>query len=149
MVCLDLNKIERSLKIKEVQLPELGGSVFVRELSAKELLIVEEDMDKKGNTLGVAYLITEDIKYADRAWEEVENVCDFKTWNHTVHDLDSTTFLESVALAYDWLYDYLDDTQKVYIIEKCNYHILKIRLILKRNGRQEGLYEYNENGCDN
>ena len=41
MVCLDLNKIERSLKIKEVQLPELGGSVFVRELSAKELLIVE------------------------------------------------------------------------------------------------------------
>lgn len=49
MVCLDLNKIERNLKIKEVQIPELGGSVFVRELSARELLIVEEDVDKKGN----------------------------------------------------------------------------------------------------
>lgn len=51
MVCLDLNKIERSLKIKEVQLAELGGSVFVRELSARELLIVEDDADKKGNAM--------------------------------------------------------------------------------------------------
>lgn len=58
MVCLDLNKIERSLKIKEVQLPELGGSVFVRELSAKELLIVEEDMDKKGNGMHAMLLFS-------------------------------------------------------------------------------------------
>lgn len=49
MVCLDLTKIERNLKVKEVQIPELGGSIYVKEMSGQELMILEDDIEKKGN----------------------------------------------------------------------------------------------------
>ncbi len=54
--------------------------------------------------LALAYLLTEDERYKDRLWQELEAVCNFSDWNPG-HFLDVGDFAYGVALAYDWLYD--------------------------------------------
>jgi len=54
--------------------------------------------------LALAYLLTDDVRYKDRLWQELEAVCNFSDWNPG-HFLDVGDFAYGVALAYDWLYD--------------------------------------------
>lgn len=62
-------------------------------------------------TCALAYLITDDVRYKDRAWAEIENICSFPNWN-TKHFLDTGEYSRAVAFAYDWLYDDWTDEQK-------------------------------------
>ncbi len=55
-------------------------------------------------TCALAYLVTEDVRYKDRAWAEIENICSFESWNPD-HFLDVGEYSRAVALAYDWLYN--------------------------------------------
>ena len=48
--------------------------------------------------------MTRDQKYADRAWAELNAVCNFPDWN-TQHFLDVGEMSAAVALGYDWMYD--------------------------------------------
>lgn len=68
--------------------------------------------------LGVAYLITDDVKYADRMWTELENCLSWKDWNIKNHFLDSGEIGPGIAFAYDVLSDYLTDEQKAFIRTK-------------------------------
>lgn len=62
--------------------------------------------------LSFMYKITGDTKYADRAWSELENVAiNYPDWSHK-HLLDTAMTSNGVAIGYDWLYDYLNDSQK-------------------------------------
>ncbi|MBD2845320.1 Ig-like domain-containing protein [Paenibacillus sp. IB182496] len=56
-------------------------------------------------TLAMAYLVSEDAQYAERAWDELEAVADFDDWNPS-HFLDTAEMTYAVAIGYDWLYDY-------------------------------------------
>lgn len=62
-------------------------------------------------TLGLVWQVTNDEKYARRAWEELENVCNFSDWCPT-HFLDVAEMSLAVAVGYDWFFDYLNDSQK-------------------------------------
>lgn len=55
-------------------------------------------------TLGFAWQMTGEQKYADRAWTELNAVCNFPDWN-TQHFLDVGEMSAAVALGYDWMYD--------------------------------------------
>ncbi|MFD2117555.1 Ig-like domain-containing protein [Paenibacillus yanchengensis] len=63
--------------------------------------------------LAFMYQITGEEKYAARAWDELENVSstNYPDWSHQ-HFLDTAMTSFGVSIAYDWLYDYLDDDQK-------------------------------------
>ncbi|MBE7035226.1 MAG: hypothetical protein E7402_03760 [Ruminococcaceae bacterium] len=50
-------------------------------------------------------------QYAARAWTEINSLCNYTDWN-PYHFLDCGTVTSTVALAYDWLYSYLSDSQK-------------------------------------
>lgn len=63
-----------------------------------------------------AYLLTGYHAYADRAEQEILNACDFPHWD-PAHFLDTAEMCMAMAIAYDWLYDYLSDATKE-IIEK-------------------------------
>ncbi|MBE6812116.1 MAG: DUF4962 domain-containing protein [Ruminococcaceae bacterium] len=67
-------------------------------------------------TLGLVYKVTTDEKYALRAWEELENVCNFSDWCPT-HFLDVAEMSLAVAVGYDWFYDYLDEMQKQTLVD--------------------------------
>ena len=55
-------------------------------------------------TLGFAWQMTGDQKYADRAWAELSSVCSFPDWNPQ-HFLDVGEMSAAVSMGYDWMYD--------------------------------------------
>lgn len=71
--------------------------------------------------LGVAYYATGNGKYLDRIWKECENVLSWQHWNMSDDGsgfLDACEVGASIAMAYDTLYDWLDDNQKNFFREK-------------------------------
>ncbi|KAF8640814.1 hypothetical protein AX17_000463 [Amanita inopinata Kibby_2008] len=67
-----------------------------------------------------AYRMTNDTKWAERAWVEIQNAAgngttsfgpDQDKWN-SKHFLDTAEFSAAFGIAYDWLYDYWSDEQK-------------------------------------
>ncbi len=58
--------------------------------------------------LGVAYWMTDDPQYAERAWTELNTVADntlFPNWNPN-HFLDTAEMTHACAIGYDWFYHY-------------------------------------------
>lgn len=68
--------------------------------------------------LAFVYRITGDEKYLDRAWVELDSMCSaaYPDW-HPSHLLDTAMTANGVAIAYDWLYDYLTEEQRVQVEE--------------------------------
>ncbi|MDU5261441.1 MAG: heparinase II/III family protein, partial [Clostridium celatum] len=64
--------------------------------------------------LSFMYLLTNDEKYADRAWLEIENICNYNDWNNSFL-LDTVALSVAVAIGYDWLYNYLSIDQREFI----------------------------------
>lgn len=62
--------------------------------------------------IGIAYLYTGDERYADRLWKEAENFCSFEDW-YATDSLSHAEMLFAAAMVYDWLYDYLEPTDRV------------------------------------
>lgn len=65
---------------------------------------------------GMAYLLTNDSKYVDAAWNQLKEVCSWMDWNPS-HYLDLGEHAADVALAYDWLYQGLNTEQRKFIEE--------------------------------
>ncbi len=55
--------------------------------------------------LGVAWQLTGDSQYAERAWEELSTVAAFPDW-HPAHFLDTAEMTHACAIGYDWFYAY-------------------------------------------
>lgn len=69
------------------------------------LLSVSCEVLENMYTLGMAYRLTGDKKYADQAWVDLYAVCnDFPDW-HPIHDIDLGEMSAAVAIGYDWMYD--------------------------------------------
>ncbi|WNR42939.1 OmpL47-type beta-barrel domain-containing protein [Paenibacillus roseipurpureus] len=64
--------------------------------------------------LGYAYQMTGDVKYAERAWKEMENVINFPHWGNKEQGqfLGTGQVLFGMAIGYDWFFDYLTADQK-------------------------------------
>lgn len=60
---------------------------------------------------GLAYQLTGDKKYVDRAWLDIKSVCSFPDLNEA-HVIDCGTYLSGLALAYDWMYHALTEEQR-------------------------------------
>lgn len=79
---------------------------------AGRLLVPAKTIKERVQKLALAYHLTNDDKYAERAWTEIENACNFPNWHQGIHELDSSTMASAVAYGYDWLYDYWTKTDK-------------------------------------
>jgi len=55
--------------------------------------------------LGLAWQITGDNQYAERAWTELDTVANFPDW-HPPHFLDTAEMTHACAIGYDWFYQY-------------------------------------------
>ena len=80
------------------------------------LLYVCRDALKNMYTLGMAYQLTGEKKYADRAWLDMEAVSKFQDW-HPEHDIDLGEMCAAVAIGYDWMYHAYTDEQRAVIEE--------------------------------
>ncbi len=73
------------------------------------LLAVAEEALNNMLVLGMAYQLTDDVKYAERAWIDLEAISNFKDWYAI--PLDTGTFCAAVAIGYDWMYDAFTEDQ--------------------------------------
>ena len=77
----------------------------------KRLLAVSRKALTRLYYLAYSYRMTSDVKYLQRAEEELNAVSNFKSWNPS-HFLDVGEMCMGVAIAYDWLYDDLKESTR-------------------------------------
>lgn len=84
--------------------------------------------------LGVAWWLTGDSQYAERAWTELDAVAaTFPDW-HPAHFLDTAEMSHAFAIGYDWFYNYWTQTRRD-----------TIRNTLINKGLNVGLSQYTSN----
>jgi autotransporter-associated beta strand protein len=86
--------------------------------------------------LGVAWWMTGDVQYAERAWTELNTVADntlFPDW-HPAHFLDTAEMTHACAIGYDWFYNYWDATRRT-----------TLRTAIINKGLNAGLSQYTAN----
>lgn len=69
--------------------------------------------------LSLAYRLTGDERYAERAWADLAAVTEFPNWNPS-HHIDVASMAIAYSIGYDWLYDYLTPERRA-IMEKGIY----------------------------
>ncbi|MCL1951986.1 MAG: heparinase II/III family protein [Oscillospiraceae bacterium] len=77
----------------------------------ERLLEVSREVLNRMVTLGFAWQMTGERKYAERGWAELEQVCGFSDW-HPAHFLDTAEMALAVSVGYDWFFDFLTPAQK-------------------------------------
>lgn len=92
-----------------------------RRQEGKRLLGVSRTVMMRVFYLSYGYRMTEDLRYAERAEQEMLAACSFTDWNPS-HFLDVGEMTMGLAIGYDWLYDQLStDARKAIsraIVEK-------------------------------
>jgi hypothetical protein len=81
------------------------------ELVGPRLLQQSRKCLQEVTTCALAYRLTNDKKYADRALADMLAAAAFKDW-HPSHFLDTAEMTCAVGLGYDWLFDTLNDDQR-------------------------------------
>lgn len=93
----------------------LNSEPLIHELpDGVRLLSVSRAAKLRIENLAFAYLMTGNTEYAQKAYEEMANVCSFPDWNPR-HHLDTAEMQAAVALGYDWLYDFMTAEQRAEI----------------------------------
>ncbi|MDU0366400.1 DNRLRE domain-containing protein [Microbacterium sp. KSW4-17] len=70
-----------------------------------KILDTSREMVERAYTLGMAWQVSKDAKYAERLWKDLDAVTRFGDWNPD-HFLDTAEMTHGVAIGYDWLYSY-------------------------------------------
>ncbi len=98
-------------KILSVASDALNKGVYdYSKYSTGEMKNIPEAMERV-MSLGMAYLLTDDTRYSDRAYTEVNEFLQMSDWN-TQSFLDVAEISTIVSIAYDWMYDAWTQPQK-------------------------------------
>ncbi len=100
----------------------------------KRLLSVSRRVVERAQLLGLMYLLSDEPRYRDRLWAELEAAAAFADWNPS-HFLDTAEMTYGFAIGYDWLYDAWTPRQRQ-----------TLREAIVRLGLNEGLACYEGRG---
>ncbi len=105
-----LNKLEEEAdgKIKEHTSKPIR---FIDGENNMSLLEQSKEIQRRVAALALAYNIFGNKEYAQTAYEELENAAKFSDW-HPYHFLDTAEMCTAFAYGYDWLYNWMNDTQR-------------------------------------
>lgn len=118
---LELSKTDETVKAWAQQIiteadAEMKNPLPVWELYDGTRLGAQRPFAKAIHALALAYYLTGDMKYVDRAYEEMEVIANFKNWNPS-HHLDTCEMMAGYAVGYDWLYNAFTPEQRKVIEE--------------------------------
>lgn len=82
----------------------------------QDILMISREQVYRMITLSLAYRLSNDQRYLQKAEKELVHVCNFPNWNPE-HYLDVAEMTTAVAIAYDWLYNDLTKDTKELIVE--------------------------------
>ncbi|MDH6534616.1 hypothetical protein M2101_001289 [Parabacteroides sp. PM5-20] len=92
-----------------------------------DMLGISRDQIFRMITLSMAYRLSADHRYLEKAEVELVNVCGFPNWNPQ-HYLDVAEMTTAVAIGYDWLYADLEDTTKELIVQSIKTKALDLAI---------------------
>lgn len=84
---------------------------YIDEEYKMSLLEQSKEIQRRVAALALAYNIFGDEKYAKTAYAELENAAKFSDW-HPYHFLDTAEMCTAFAYGYDWLYNWMNDSQR-------------------------------------
>lgn len=108
----------------------------------RRLLSVSRAALERIRSLSLSFLILDEKRYAERAWQELSAVASFSDWNPS-HFLDCAEMTHAVALGYDWLYNFLSAEQRKILQEAILQKGLNPALEVYR--KEEGWHKGNIN----
>ncbi|TFY52480.1 hypothetical protein EVG20_g10532 [Dentipellis fragilis] len=100
------------------------------------------------------YRMTNDTKWADRAWQEIQNAAgngttpfgpDDDKWN-SMHFLDTAEFTAAFGIAYDWLHEVLTNDQKSQMISTMIKYGLSLGMNAYNGNASIGWWDTNTEG---
>ncbi len=100
--------------------PDVRGTILSQSRSVKDRMY----------QLGLAWWLTGDAQYAERAWTELDAAAAFPDW-HPAHFLDTAEMTHAFAIGYDWFYNYWTPARRT-----------TIRTALINKGLNVGLSQY-------
>lgn len=86
----------------------MDAPVSVRKKTGKRLLSVSRNVERRVLAFSYMYLLTSDLRFAERAEREMLAAAGFEDWNPS-HFLDVAEMTAALAIGYDWLYDVLSE----------------------------------------
>lgn len=90
----------------------LYAKTLVYELrDGERLMYVSSEFEERMVVLGLAYRLTGDKKYAEKAYTDLEAIASFQDW-HPKHHIDTGIMAAGFAIGYDWFYDSFSDSQR-------------------------------------
>lgn len=81
----------------------------------KDILLLSREQVYRIVSLSLAYRLSGDKRFAEKAEMELVHVCNFTDWD-PVHYLDVAEMTTAVAIGYDWLYDVLAPSTKQLVV---------------------------------
>lgn len=75
------------------------------------LMYVSSELEQRMAVLAMAYRLTGEAKYAQKAYLDLEAVANFSDW-HPSHHIDVGIMAAGFAIGYDWLYDTFTEAQR-------------------------------------
>lgn len=113
------------------------------------LLPVSRGVLSRVTNLSMAYRLTNNSAYAARAYAELESAANFPDWNPK-HFLDVGEMCNAFAIGYDWIYDWMNDSQKSLLRNAIvNYGLLPAMDDYLDNERTRTYRWYQDNPGDN
>jgi hypothetical protein len=100
---------------------------------SENMLYVSREQVYRMITLSLAFRLTGDKRFAAKAEEELNHVCDFPDW-HPDHYLDVAEMTTAVAIGYDWLYGYLSPETRQKIVSSIKTKALDLVVEEYRTG---------------
>ncbi len=104
---------------------ELPKDPCVHEIpDGKRMLAVSRTASYRITWMSFVYQISGEVRFAERAVEEMLAVCAFTDWNPS-HYLDVGQMAYGVGIGYDWLYHYMTESQRTTIAAGLWKHCVK------------------------
>lgn len=111
--------------------------IYYSAISDGTLLYMAQKVRKFMENLGMAYQITDNAVYADKAYEIMNKAGNFRDWAPH-HFLGTAEMTGAFAIGYDWMYDAFTDEQRT-----------QISGYIKNKGVAEGKEAYSGTGGEN
>ena len=84
--------------------------------NTKDILSVSREQIYRIVNLALAYRLSGDSRFVEKAEKELLNVCNYSDWD-PIHYLDVAEMTTAVAIGYDWLYDVLSPSTKQVVVQ--------------------------------
>lgn len=93
--------------------------------NTKDILPISREQVYRMVNLALAYRLSGDRRFAEKAEKELVHVCNFPDWD-PIHYLDVAEMTTAVAIGYDWLYDVLTPSTRQLVVHSIKTKALNL-----------------------